>query len=276
MIETGCPKCLWDDCLELQVDINSFCVHDNHDLDGETPQAIITGETPDISLLAEFKFYQWVKWFDKNADLPDDQEVCGRYLGPSRDVRSMMTAKILKKNGGTIHQSTFCVLMQSEIDSPTEALKCKEFDDQISTVLGDKMNEEDIPEDETPEYECYEDDMTKPVEPVDRDDIDQHAIDMFLKPEVVLPISGEMLTRKVEWRKRDTDGNLIGKKNSNPILDTREYVVKFPDGREAVYSTSVIAGNMLSMCDEEGNQFLLLKHIIDHKKDETALKQKDA
>jgi hypothetical protein len=29
------------------------------------------------------------------------------------------------------------------------------------------------------------------------------------------------------------------------------------------------------MCDEEGNQFLLLKHIVDHKKDETALKEED-
>ena len=276
MIETGCPKRLWDDCLELQADINSFCVHDNHDLDGETPQAIITGETPDISSLAEFKFYQWVKWFDENANLPDDQEVYGRYLGPSRDVGSMMTAKILKKNGGTIHRSTFRALTQGEIDSPTEALKRKEFEDRIKTVLGDKMKEEDIPEDETPEYERYEDDMTKPVESVDREDVDQDAIDMFLKAEVVLPISGEMLTGKVERRKRDADGNLIGKANSNPILDTREYVVRFPDGREAEYSANVIAENMLSMCDEEGNQFLLLKHITDHKKDETALKEEDA
>jgi hypothetical protein len=36
--------------------------------------------------------------------------------------------------------------------------------------------------------------MTKPVEPVDRDDVDQDSIDMFLKAEVVLPISKEMLT----------------------------------------------------------------------------------
>jgi hypothetical protein len=62
----------------------------------------------------------------------------------------MMTAKILKKNVGTIHRSTFRALTQSEIDSPTEALKHKEFEDQINTVLGDKMNEEDIPEDKTP------------------------------------------------------------------------------------------------------------------------------
>jgi hypothetical protein len=96
-IKTGCPKHLWDDCLELQADINSFFVRDSHNLDCETLQATITGKTPDISLLAEFKFYQWVKWFDKNANLPDDQEVYGRYLGPSRDVGSMMTTKDIEE-----------------------------------------------------------------------------------------------------------------------------------------------------------------------------------
>jgi hypothetical protein len=98
----------------------------------------------------------------------------------------------------------------------------------------------------------------------------------LLKAEVILPISGEMLTGKVERQKRDADGDLIGKANSNPILDTREYVVRFPDGREAEYSANVIAENMLSMCDEEGNQFLLLKHITDHKKDETAPQEEEA
>lgn len=33
---------------------------------------------------------------------------------------------------------------------------------------------------------------------------------------------------------------------------------------------------MLAMCDEEGNQHLLLQHITDHKKDDTALKGDDA
>jgi hypothetical protein len=58
MMQTRCPKQLWDDCLGLMADINSHSVHDNHDLHGQTPQAIITGETPDIARLAEFLFYE--------------------------------------------------------------------------------------------------------------------------------------------------------------------------------------------------------------------------
>jgi hypothetical protein len=67
-------------------------------------------------------------------------------------------------------------------------------------------------------------------------------------------------------RKRDSDGILIGKASRNPILDTRSVVVSFQDGREADYSANVIAENTLAMCDDEGNQYLLMKHIIDHKK----------
>jgi hypothetical protein len=41
--------------------------------------------------------------------------------------------------------------------------------------------------------------------------------------------------------KRDRDGNLIGKANHIPILDTRLYTVKFPDGKEAEYAANIIA-----------------------------------
>jgi hypothetical protein len=72
--------------MELMSEINSHTVHENYDLEGQTPQAMLTGVTPDISFLAEFRWYQWVKWFDENANLPDDQEVYARYLGPSPGV----------------------------------------------------------------------------------------------------------------------------------------------------------------------------------------------
>jgi hypothetical protein len=53
------------------------------------------------------------------------------------------------------------------------------------------------------------------------------------------------------------------------------YTVKFPDGKEAEYAANIIAENMLSMCDEEGNQYLLLKHIVDHKKEENVVPKED-
>ncbi len=56
-------------------------------------------------------------------------------------------------------------------------------------------------------------------------------------------------------------------------------MVEFPDGSsEATYSANVIAENMLLQCDSEGRQYLVLvKHIVDHKKDEeVTLKPEEA
>ena len=276
MMATRSPKRLWDDCLELTADIMSHTVHENYDLEGETPQARLMGNIPDISILGEFAWYQWVKWLDELAQYPDDREKYGRYLGPSRDIGSLMTAKILNVTGQTLPRSTFRALTQEEIDSEKEKEKRKEFDRKIEELLGPAFDVNDIPEDATPEYDRYEDDENEAIPIVEQDDVDQDAIDMYLHAEVLLPIAGEMKTGTVERRKRDVDGNLIGKSNNNPILDSRMYVVKFPDGREAEYSANIIAENMLAMCDDEGNQHLIMKHITDHRKGDDAISEEDA
>jgi hypothetical protein len=103
-------------------------------LDGQTPQAIVTGEAPDISRLAEFSFYQWIKWFDQDAAMAEDQEKYGRHLGPSRDVGSLMTSKILNDKGNTLYCSTFRALTQDEIDSPIEKSIRDEFNRKIAKV----------------------------------------------------------------------------------------------------------------------------------------------
>jgi hypothetical protein len=53
-----------------------------------------------------------------------------------------------------------------------------------------------------------------------------------------------------------------GTGNKHPLLDTRKYVVEFPDGMEQIYSANLLPDNMIAQCDEEGNQFILLDRII--------------
>ena len=53
-------------------------------------------------------------------------------------------------------------------------------------------------------------------------------------------------------------------------MDTREYVVELPDGTMAEYAANVIAENMYSQCDSEGQEYLLLREIVDHRKDAMA------
>ena len=75
----------------------------------------------------------------------------------------------------------------------------------------------------------------------------------------------------VRRRKRDVEGNTIGRSNSNPIIDTRTYEVEFKDGSMSTYSENVIAESMYAQCDEEGQQYILFGSILYHKTDGHAL-----
>ena len=101
------------------------------------------------------------------------------------------------------------------------------------------------------------------------------AYDEYLTAEVLLPNMGEMMKAKVIGRKRDADGNPIGVWNANPILDTREYQVEFPDGATDVFTANTIAKSMYSQVDSEGFSYTLMSEIIDHKSDGTAVSKDD-
>ena len=54
--------------------------------------------------------------------------------------------------------------------------------------------------------------------------------DNYLNMELMLPRGGTLARGQVTERKRDHKGNVSGRSNANPILDTREYKIKFEDG----------------------------------------------
>ena len=94
----------------------------------------------------------------------------------------------------------------------------------------------------------------------------------MLTAEVFLPNMGDVAKAKVVGRKRDADGNPIGKRQNNPaILDTREYEVVFPDGATDVFTANIIVENLYSQVDEEGNSYAIMSEIIDHRSDGSAV-----
>jgi len=53
----------------------------------------------------------------------------------------------------------------------------------------------------------------------------------------------------VKHRARTADGQVMGKSNDNPLLDTRKYIVEFSDGYESPCMANLIAENMYTQCD---------------------------
>ena len=273
MFTSKAPKRLWDDCLEFESYIQSNTWNGRLENNGEVPETVISGETGDISHLAQLGWYEWCMFRDTAVPFPEDKMSLGRYLGPSIDVGPAMTAKILKANGEVLHRSTYRELTPLEWVDGDLKKQMEDFDRKVHDRYGPAMTEKDLVDEdiETPTYDLYEDDSGERHEHCKDADVTPEEGDEYVNAQVLFQKGDGFVTGKVIGRKRDADGSLKGTANANPILDTRKYEVEFPDGEVSEYSANVIAENMWAQCDLEGRQHLLMEEIIDHRRDDTAV-----
>jgi hypothetical protein len=136
MIKTGSPKCLWDHCLELEAYVRSCTSNDIYMTAGQVPETIMTGNTANISHIAEFGWYDWVMFRDKEPSFPDDKLILGHYLGPAIDSGSALTANILKSKGVFVCRSNLWHLTDKKLDSPVHKDMRRKFDESIENHLG--------------------------------------------------------------------------------------------------------------------------------------------
>jgi hypothetical protein len=119
------------------------------------------------------------------------------------------------------------------MNDPLVKAKMLELDLAVKEKIGDSVGNEDIDEGliglfpEVPEDIFLPDNDHEDLVPVDHadavpeaDSFTPEAYDEYLTAEVLLPNMGEMTKAKVVGRKRDADGNPIGLRNANPLLDT--------------------------------------------------------
>ncbi|MCK7497545.1 MAG: hypothetical protein MZW92_47270 [Comamonadaceae bacterium] len=125
-----------------------------------------------------------------------------------------------------------------------------ELDTSIQDKIGDKRSDADCFADfpdvpEVPEDIFIDDEPTSdPVEePMPEADewYSPEAYDQYLTASVLMDRGGEGMLGTVKSRKRDSEGNPVGRSNTNPLLDTREYEVEFPDGSIDVLTANTIA-----------------------------------
>jgi len=126
-----------------------------------------------------------------------------------------------------------------------------------------------------------EPDIYAPIDPEgdmpEADMFDPEMYDQYISAKVMVLQDNILIPEKVvsrkrnHSRKRNQDGNPVGVGHTNPLLDTHVYDVQFPDGHTEEFATNTIAENKYSQVDEEGNQHILLKEIIDHRKDGSAI-----
>ena len=73
MIKSNSPKKLWDDCLELEMEIRSCITNNVFELKGDVPRTVMKGETAKIEHLHEFGWYDWVYFRDNAVTYPNEK-----------------------------------------------------------------------------------------------------------------------------------------------------------------------------------------------------------
>lgn len=297
MQATNMPKRLWDYGIAWVTEIMQRTVTSSAYAQGRTPLEIITGDTPDISEYLDFGIYDWVLYKD-NAGYGETK--LGRMLGVSHRVGPMMSYWILPISCHIISCTTVQRLTLLEQQQDVYIQRCKHFDTTVSERLRDGQHMLIIEQQDQPynwdDYDFTQDEdfvseygraLTINDKSIPEADVlpqptsitpTADAFDPYVNMEIALPRGedGAMQFAQVKKRKIDSDGVPIGVANDNPLFDNRVYVVEWLDGHTEELMANIIAENLFSQIDNEGNRFVLLDDIVDHRKSVNALSGDDS
>jgi hypothetical protein len=276
MSQFNVPYQFWDYALVYVSETMSRTSNSIYVLHGRTPYERVTGDTPDISEWIDFAFYQFV-WFKLHPGVESPE--LGRWLGVSHRVGSDMCFWILNKNARVLSRTTVQPVGPLELQTDTVKEKCNEFQACLDRHLPaskptnngmSSWHPRDTLVEPTLEEVNVADTLVDDSLP-DQDEFTPDAYDKYLGAELLLARDDQVHPGKVVARKRDSNGDPIGKSNGNPLLDTRLYMVEFSDGHHEEFSANFIAENMFAQIDIEGKRHLLISEIVDHKCDSHAL-----
>ncbi len=93
------PQRLWDFCCKWSCDIRNKTSSNHYHLEGWTPFEALTGNTPDISSLIDFDFYQPVWYYDQVAEFPEPKRHMARWLGEAYDIVQAMCYWVIPSSG---------------------------------------------------------------------------------------------------------------------------------------------------------------------------------
>jgi hypothetical protein len=152
MLRMGLPKPLWDHSLELEALVRSCTSNDIYMTAGQVPETLMTGDTADISHIAEFVWFNWVMFQEEVPGYPNNKMTLGRYLGLATDTGSALTFRILKANGQFNCRTTVQPLNDDELQSSVHQKEHQDFNQSIVTHLGPAATADDFEaEDLTPD-----------------------------------------------------------------------------------------------------------------------------
>jgi hypothetical protein len=269
----------WDFCCQYTVELRNRIACPLPQLHGRTPYEALTGNTPDISEFLEFKWFQYI-WYYEPSIFPEQNRNIAQWIGIAHRVGQAMCFWILPISGTPIARTTIQDISQEEliteevknlISKYDKAINEKfETQDSLPQEVAFNLYREDEHEDDNDDYqELIEPDAVAPI----IDEIENDAYDDLLHVEPVLHRDGQLLRAWIIRRKWDANGNPIGQHNVNPILNFRVYLAEFPDRHIQELSDNTIVEAVYNQIDDSGFDEQLFHEIIDHCYDSAILNQ---
>ena len=90
------------------------------------------------------------------------------------------------------------------------------------------------------------------------------SVHNYVKNSFITPRKNTYDIGKVIGLKRYADGNSVGRRNDNPILETGKYRVEFNYGEVIKLTANVIIESIYAACDDSGNEYLMMESIVDY------------
>ena len=89
------------------------------------------------------------------------------------------------------------------------------------------------------------------------------ALDEYIRADILI-LGRDALHIMVKFRKRKLDafGNKIRENNSNPILDSRIYELKFPGGRIEEFAENLLAKSLFNLYESDSWDTDLIDEVI--------------
>ena len=280
------PKRLWCFAAQWVAATRRLTALDLPQLEGRVPEEKVLGSTPDISSHAMFDMYEVVWYWEPTIGFPDDRKRLGRSLGVAEVSTDVMAHYILTSKGTIVIRKSIWALTSDELKDPQMVADIAALDQGIQGKIGDTIKDDDVDPTlvgdlpDPPDF-IFEDEkeVDDPVEPeatkLEADEYTPEAYDQYLLAEVLLPHGGDLQKAKVTGRIQDAKGLPVGKRNANPLLDTREYEVTYPDGSTEAMMANTIAENLYAQVDKEGRSYAVLGTILDHRTNGHAVTKDD-
>jgi hypothetical protein len=117
MLCSACLTQLCDDCIIRYAYVQSHTSLNIFGLEGQVPETKVKGETVNISTIAEYARYEWVKFRETSANFPISKIQLGNDLCATIDIGPTISRKIMKSSGQVMCRTSVRSLAPGEIQS---------------------------------------------------------------------------------------------------------------------------------------------------------------